>query len=114
MKLGVYDRVTLSNIMAYDFQSTFLVIRQMREFREALSFDEDEHKALGIHIGNPQVNEKETAGVVYWKADQEQPKEIDVPESIHKMVVSRLRQLDEAGKLKYSHYDLYVAFVGEG
>lgn len=102
MKLGVFDRLILLNILPRE--GDFTTLKIVRNMREDLSFSEEEHKALQFQ------NED---GTIKWKTGVVDDREINFGEKATDIIVSTLKKLNTDKKLTDQHYSLYELFIGE-
>lgn len=101
--LTVRQRIDLQGVLPQE--ATFTAISMIRELREALSFTDREHK---------QINLKYHAnGNVGWDKLKAKllKKKIDIPTTICSMIKKSFNLLDDQGKLRDEHIDLYNMFV---
>lgn len=101
MDLGVFDRITLINILPAE--GDFRTLRILRELREALAFSEEENAALGFR--------DEGAGLVRWRSEADIPKHVEIGPVAHAVIAARLRRLSDQGHLREEHMALFERFV---
>ena len=137
MKLSVMERMMLLNILPPT--GTFANLKVLRIAREALSFDDKEHKALNIRYegegdraqmrwDNHVIVEKATGRapegdlVAVQEMIRENPtgyemkpvmddKNVIMGEIVTQMIVKRLKELNNKEELTEQHYSLYEKFV---
>src|SRR3990167_8055299 len=102
MTLSVFERLILLNILPAEGDIT--TIRIVRTLREALSFSEEEHKALEFTRED---------GTVRWKSDGERAKEIIIGSKARSIVAERLKTLNEQKKLTESHLPIWERFCDD-
>jgi len=102
MKLGVFDRLILLNILPRE--GDFTTLKIVRTMREDLSFTEEEHKTLQF--------EQEEANI-RWKTDAAVERDINFGEKATDIIVGVLKKLNADKKLTEQHMGLYEKFVGE-
>lgn len=102
--LTVLDRLILLNL-TQDVEGNIVLLREARHFREAIGFTDAELTELDFQEPKP--------GQMRWKAGTE-PVAVEVGDAMRKHVADTMKRLDEQGKLKYDHVDLYEKFVGPG
>lgn len=103
MYLSVKERLVLISVLPQE--GDFLTIKSLREVREALSFTETEQVSLKFSNEN---------GVLNWdEPDKDNPSRqpIEIPNSVHDLIVDAFKALDEQKKLTDDHFDLYELFV---
>lgn len=100
MLLTVFERLILLNILPQE--GDFLTIKIVRQLREALSFSEEEHKALQF---------KTEEARVFWQTEAAKDKEIGIGGQATKIIVEALTRLSDEKKLKDEHFSLYEKFV---
>ena len=103
MKLTVKDRIVILGLLPKE--GDFKTLKQLREFREDLSFTD---------IENGSLNFKQTDGVINWdEVDKDKPMtvEIDVSDSMFEVVSTALKGLDEKKGLNMDLFSLYERFV---
>lgn len=109
--LGVLQRITLLGVLPRE--GDILTMRIIRELREALSFSEDEHKALDLRT-EPGPDGK---GAILWRqldADGKPlvcTKAIEIGPKARQVISNALTELSAAKKLHDEHVDLYDMFV---
>ena len=103
MKLSVFDRIVLLNILPKE--GNFATLKIIRKLREDLSFDEAENKALDFQF--------EENGQVKWRTDADIIKDVQIGEKANDIIIDSLKELDKQKKLKDQHYSIYEKFVGE-
>ncbi len=99
MKLGVFERLILLNIMPHEGDITTL--RIVRDLQGALSFSEAEHSALQFD---------QDGGRMQWKAEADNPKEVPVGAKAQALIAETLEKLSADGKLTMEHLPLYERF----
>jgi len=100
MKLGVFDRLILLNILPKE--GDFTTLKIIRTMRESLSFSEEEHKALQF----VQLEQN-----IQWKQEADKPKDINFGEKATDLIVEALKKLNDDKKLTEQHISLYEKFV---
>ena len=100
MKLGVFDRLILLNILPKE--GDFMTLKIIRKMRESLSFSEEEHKALQF---------VQNEGNIQWKQEADKPRDINFGEKATDLVVEALKKLNDDKKLTEQHLSLYEKFV---
>ena len=102
MKLGVFDRLILLNILPKE--GDFTTLKIMRTMKEDLSFTEEEHKALEF---------KQEEAQVQWKREADVERDINFGEKATDIIVETLKKLNTDKKLTDQHYSLFEKFVGD-
>ena len=129
MKLGVFDRLILINILPKE--GNFATLKIVREMREGLSFSEEEHKLYEIgailkcencskeikvptskaipkcECGGKLVD----TGRIGWNIEADKPNEINIGEKATDIIVEVLKKLNDDKKLTDQHFSLYEKFV---
>ena len=100
MELTVLERLVLSNVLPKE--GTFTTLKLVRQLREALSFDELEHKKLDFK----QVGEQ-----VKWNNEVILVKNFEVGEKMMDLIVKTLKEINKEEKLRDEHFTLYEKFV---
>lgn len=100
MKLGVFERLILLNILPKE--GDFTTLKIIRKMREDLSFSEEEHKTLEFKFEENRVQ---------WKSEADKPREINFGEKATDVIVEVLKKLNSDKKLTDQHYSLYEKFV---
>ena len=100
MELTVLERLVLSNVLPKE--GNFTTLRLVRKLREALSFDELEHKKLGFIQDGDQVRWNEGANLV---------KSFEIGEKMMDLIAETLTKMDKEEKLRDEHFSLYEKFV---
>ena len=101
MKFSVLERLSLFPLLPE--KGTFLNLKAIRKIREELSIDEDEMKEMEF--------EQFDDGRLRWDIKKDPNKEIEIPESIKKIIVIKLKEMDESGELEDRHFTLYERFI---
>ena len=104
MKLNVHDRLMLQSLLPKE--GNFINLKLVRKAKEALSFNEEELKALNIK--EVVVDGK---GRVTWDMQADTPKEVPLGDIIKEIVRKELKHLDETNKLSEDHVGLFEKFV---
>ena len=102
VQFNVLERLVLSNVLPKE--GNFTTLRLVRQLREALSFDELEHKKLGFIQDGEQVRWNENAKLV---------KGFKIGEKMMDLISDTLKKLDKDEKLRDEHFSLYEKFVEE-
>ena len=102
MKFNVLERIVLSQILPKD--GSFLNLKLIRVAKEALSFNEEENKALCF------VQKGE---VLNWKEGVVEDKEVKLGAVIIDLIVNKLKELDKSASLTENHISLYEKFIGD-
>lgn len=100
IELTVLERLVLLNLLPKE--GNFTTLRLVRKLREALSFDELEHKKLGFVQDGDQVR---------WNIEANIVKSFEIGEKMTDMVSAELKKLDKEEKLREEHFSLYEKFV---
>jgi hypothetical protein len=100
MILSVYDRLILLNVLPAEGDLT--TIKIVRRLREALSFDEAEHEALGLTV--------DERGVAHWRTDADAGKDIDIGGKATAIIHDILDRLNHDKKLTEAHISLCEKF----
>ena len=102
MKLSVLERLLTQNLLPD--KGSYTNLKLMRLAREALSFDEAEHKLLDFQQENDQT--KCNDNVV-------KDKDIDLGEIVTEMIKKELKSLNDKEELKPEQFTLYEKFIAE-
>ena len=102
MKLNVLERIVVSEILPKE--GSFMNLKLVRTVKEELSFSEEENKAL-------EFNQIGTS--LKWKENVIEDKEFNFGEVVTKLIISKLKELDESEDLTENHFSLYEKFIGE-
>ena len=100
-ELGVLERMLLVGLLA-PIQGDITRLRQMREFREGLSFTDVEIKEFGIKA--------EPDGNVTWQNGK--VKLVEINGEFQEIIKRQLTQLNKSELLTQDHVPLYEMFVG--
>lgn len=98
MDLTVLERLVLLGLMPAEGDLTTL--RIVRELREALSFDEDEHVQYGL---------RQEDGRVVW-TDDGSTAAIEIGARARRVIEDRLNELNNDGKLTEQHLSVCDKF----
>jgi len=101
MKLGVYERLILLNILPQT--GDFLSIKIIHELKQNLSFTEAEHKELNFEHGN--------GNELRWAEEADKPKEIEIGDVAMSIIRETLEKLSKEKKLTEQHLAIYERFV---
>lgn len=104
MKLSVFERLFLLQKIPPQ-EGFYTCIKIVRQFREDLSFNEEENKKLNF------INTSD--GKVRWEIDIVDKKEIKMGEIIKNIIQKILFELEKAEKLPENMIDLYEEFCVE-
>ena len=100
MELTVKERIILLTVLPQE--GTLDTIKIVHELRNALSFDEEEHKQMNIkRLGD---------GSYEWDEDSPIVKEVTVGEIGKKIIKEELDTLNLEGKVTEGHLDLFDKF----
>ncbi len=102
MNLSVPDRMNLLTILPP--QGDITTLRIVRKLREDLSFDEQEHEALGLVIEGDQVR---------WDGTVELVKDVEIGEKATDIIVAALKAKDQEKALSEGHLHLWELFMEE-
>ena len=117
MKLTVYERIILLNILPAE--GDFTTLKITRKLREDLSFTEDEHKSLQFKkAGDTFIDDdgKEQIvpdGQIKWQYQAVDETEIKIGEKAADIIVDALKKLNTEKKLRNEHMSVYEKFVDE-
>ncbi len=103
MKLDVGERIVL--LSSLPKEGDLPTIRIVHELRQALSFTEEEHKALDIHPDSDQI---------LWDIDAEKHKDIPIGPRAHVLIEDTLKRLDVEKSITEDHLSLWEKFVDGG
>ena len=104
MELKVFDRIMLLNILPKE--GDYRTLKQLRLFREALAFTDEENAALAF--------EDDGAGMIQWKTESDMPVEIAIAPPVREAIVTVLKRLDAQKKLREDQMGLYERFMDAG
>ena len=102
MKLSVLERITVQGLLPQE--TNFTNLKLLRIAREALSFNDEELKAL-------QFEEGSESGTIQWKDGAVPECDVELGETATLMIVDALKKLDDEKKLTNNHFSLYEKFV---
>jgi len=105
MHLSVKERLVLISVLPRE--GDFLTLKSLRKVREALSFTEEEQRDLDF---------TSEGGVINWnEVNKDDPRRypIEIPKSIHDLIVAELKQLNEQKKLTDDIFEVYEMFIEE-
>lgn len=102
MDLSVPDRMSLLSILPP--QGDITTLRIVRELREALSFDEQEHEALHLTIDGDKVT---------WDGAVDLTKDVTIGEKANDIIVAALKAKDHEKVLTESHLPLWDKFMAD-
>ena len=103
MEFSILDRVVLLNLMPA--QGDVYSLKLIREFKEALSFSEEEQTELNLR---PSPDGK---GVAWDDGAAVQPKRVTVGNRTHMLLEERFHELDLSKQLGIEALDLYERFI---
>lgn len=98
MELGVGDRIVLLSLLPREGDLT--TIRIVHELRQALSFTEEEHKALNI---------RSEGDVLAWDGVGG-TKEIPIGPHAHVLISDALKKLNDEGQVTEDHLGVWEKF----
>jgi len=99
MKLNVLERLLLLGLLPAEGDLT--TIRIVRQLREELSFNEQEHAALQFTQNDKNLN---------WKDGVVDDKEFEFGAKAHGVIVDTLNKLQESKKVTEQHISLFDKF----
>lgn len=100
MELQIGERLTLLDILPQEGDYTTLKI--IRELRETLSFNEEEHKAY---------NFRQEDSKILWENDKGETRDISIGEKATDIITDAFKKLNKNKKLRNEHLKLYEQFV---
>ena len=100
MELLAGERLVLLSVLPKE--GNFTTIKVVRELREGLSFNEEEHKVYAF---------KQEGDFVIWNKEKDTPKEVKIGEKANDIIKEALKKLNEEKKLRDEHIGLYEKFV---
>ena len=101
MELQISERLVLLSILP--MEGDFTTLKIVRELRESLSFNEEEHE---------KHNFRQEGSKTFWDNDTGELKEIPIGEKATDIIVDALKKLNDDKKLRDEHFSLYEKFVG--
>jgi len=102
MKLTVKERINLVAILP--LQGDITTLKQLRVFREALTFTDKE-------TADWKIDYQPEMGRVTWDEKIVKDVEIDISDRMFKLVIKKLRDLNKVKKLEESHITLWDKFI---
>ena len=102
MKLDVGERIVL--LSSLPKEGDLATIRIVHELRQALSFTEEENKALNIRSEGDQL---------LWDIDDDGHKDISIGHRAYVLIEDTLKRLDAEGQITEDHLSLWEKFVDE-
>ena len=100
MELSVLERLLTQNLLPD--KGSYTNLKLMRLAREALSFDEAEHKLLDFQQKDDQTK---------WNDGVVKDKDIDLGEIVTEMIKKELKSLNDKEELKPEQFTLYEKFI---
>lgn len=100
MEFSVRDRLILLNIIPV--QGSLVTLKMVRVLREELGFSDEEYQDFNLRT---------EGGSFHWDDDRERPKEVDVPTTMHELIISAFNKLSKENALHLEHIDLYERFI---
>ena len=100
MKLTVHERLILPALLPS--KEDFLTLRILRKLKEDLSFSEEEHKKLKFRQEDTQI---------FWDTKSATEKDIEFGDIATKLIVEKLKSMNEKKELTTEHISLYEKFV---
>lgn len=107
MKLTIFERLMLLSILPGT--GSYTMLKLMREFREALSFSEAEHKALNLREEQDEKGMK----MVKWNPEVVSDKEVQIGDTVKDAIVKELKSLDKQNLLTNELLPIYERFINE-
>ena len=104
MLLTVKHRLLLLGTLA-NVQGNLTELRILRELREALAFSEEDHKEFNIRPGEPGTPKD---GKIFW--NEGKPKEVEIGDVAKRIIVKKLKELDNQGLLSDDHLEIVEKF----
>lgn len=80
-------------------------LRILRKLREGFSFSEEEHKLFDLQLVGEPPNQRYS-----WDGDKEELKEIEIGDEARKIIVERLKELNDQELLVDDHLDVIGKF----
>ena len=131
MKLSVAERYKLQEVLPSGVN--WQTLKLTRKFREALSFSEEENKLLNFRseFECPKCRQKinspvpvkcgctdegvymRQTGRINWDGEKDPMKDVHIPDTIHTIIVSQLKQMSDGETLGEEHYTLCEKFLGD-
>lgn len=93
MELSVQERLVLLEALG-QVRGNLAELRILRELKEELSFGEEEHKELGLHV---------EAERMFWNPEAAQDKEIEIGDVARDIIVRRFKELNDQRILTEAH-----------
>lgn len=106
LKLNVLERMLIAGILPKEGDLTTILI--LRQLKEALSFNEEEHALLKFRYEGTGVDRK-----VFWEDNVVSEKEIDLKPKAQQLISDSLDKLNEEKKLQEEHLALWIKIKGE-
>lgn len=103
MEFGVKERLMLLSVMPG--QGNLTALRLIRQVREELGFDEEEHRDLGLVIEGNSYRWDDKAEA---KAG---PKDVEMGKVVQDIILRAFEALDAGEQLELVHLDLYERFI---
>lgn len=101
-KLTLSDRLILLDILPQT--GTYITMKILREFKEQLSFSEEELKNYEIKL--------EEDGKVSWNPiHMTETKDFSIGDTMHSIIKTAFKKLDDEEKLRAEHLELYEMFT---
>ena len=111
MLLTLHERFAIPTLLPE--QGNFLMMKRLRELREALPPTEAEQEEFGFE--EVLDDSGEPTGRVRWKKEaNDVEREVEIGESMTDLITKTLKKLDEQEKLGPQHVSLYKKFVEPG
>jgi len=99
MKFTVDERLNLMSVLPQT--GNYVNLKLMRTAREALSFSEDEIKALKFVQDGAKIS---------WDVTANMTKEVDLGEVVSKIIIKALKKLDAEENLTSDYFSLFEKF----
>lgn len=107
MIFSVKERLILGVILQKKMFGNVTALKQMRAFREELSFSSKEFETLNIQ------EEEGLGGLIRWdpEAEEKVKKDIKVNEVVKQMIVKTLQELNRQDQIHEDWVDVFEKFV---
>lgn len=108
--LQITERLKLSDLLMTE-QDSYARLKIIREFREDLSFSEDEQKA--VEYKEVPAPDGKPGSYSVWDKDKDLGKEFVIGEIMLEIICNKLKKINDSKTLSQDQFDLYEVFEPE-
>jgi len=107
VQLNLFERLGLLGLLPQ--KADYITLKIITNLQQQLSLSEEEFKEFGFK----EVTQGNGPSRFEWNEKGRKPKEFEIGDKVKEIIVSKLKELSDAGELMMELFSLYTKFIEE-